>query len=336
MTISLIAALSATAQNADYMKMLESATRAPSGHNTQPWKFKLADNAIDVYPDLDDSLPVVDGGHRELYISLGCAVENLCLTANEIGYSAETNILQNDSGLYYIHIELTKTTTILDPLATQIERRQSNRSVYQSRIITSDTLQMLKSILPQNEIFCYFYANGEDTYQTLTDFVFCGNDIQMRDKAFKTELLDWIRFNKKQAVETKNGLMYSVMGSPSIPKWLGKPVVGSFLTPNAQNKSGKKKIASSSHFVLFTVKQNTPEVWILTGCALEQFLLKATELKIATAFLNQACEVNELSEELRKTLLINNEYPMLLLRIGYAAPMPYSLRKPINAVLIEQ
>jgi hypothetical protein len=125
------------------------------------------------------------------------------------------------------------------------------------------------------------------------------------------------------------------MGSPSIPKWLGKPVVGSFLTPNAQNKSDRKKMASSSHFVLFTVKQSTPESWILTGRILERFLLKTTALNIATAFLNQPCEAGALSEELRQTLLMNSEYPMLLLRIGYADPMPYSLRKPVSAVLIE-
>lgn len=74
------------AQSADYLKIIEYAIKAPSGHNTQPWKFKLMDNSIEIHPDFDCSLPVVDSNHRELYISLGCAAENLCLAANESGY----------------------------------------------------------------------------------------------------------------------------------------------------------------------------------------------------------------------------------------------------------
>ncbi|MDR2125987.1 MAG: hypothetical protein LBP63_04070, partial [Prevotellaceae bacterium] len=63
--------------NNDFVTMVSYAVKAPSGHNTQPWKFNIFDYSIEIVPDLTKALPAVDGNHRELFISLGCALENL-------------------------------------------------------------------------------------------------------------------------------------------------------------------------------------------------------------------------------------------------------------------
>ena len=63
----------------DFIQIASYASKAPSGHNTQPWKFHITDSTITVLPNLDVALPVVDRNNRELFISLGCAVENLCI-----------------------------------------------------------------------------------------------------------------------------------------------------------------------------------------------------------------------------------------------------------------
>ena len=65
-----------TLQN-DFHAMVEYASKAPSGHNTQPWFFTLGADAITITPDFSKRLPVVDPDDRELFISLGCAAENL-------------------------------------------------------------------------------------------------------------------------------------------------------------------------------------------------------------------------------------------------------------------
>ena len=75
--------------NTDFIQIASYASKAPSGHNTQPWKFHIADNTITVIPNFEVALPVVDGNNRELFISLGCAVENLCIAANHFGYTTQ-------------------------------------------------------------------------------------------------------------------------------------------------------------------------------------------------------------------------------------------------------
>lgn len=320
-----------------FTEMVGYAMKAPSGHNTQPWKFRLTDNAIDVYPDFNCSLPVVDENHRELYISLGAAVENLCIAMHEFGYHEDVSILTDDEGEYYVHVEFEKVEkTYSDPLFVQIAKRQTNRKVYAGRKLYGDTLKVLNGISLENDVHFYFYKNGEEEFNLLKEFIYRGNEAQMNDNDFKNELTSWIRLNKKQVELNRDGLTYAVMGSPSVPEWIGKPIMKHVLNPNTQNKSDEKKINSSSHLVLFTTSNNTPLEWIYLGRSLERFLLETTLLGVANAYLNQPCEVKALADEMRTKLSINGEYPTLLVRIGYASPMPYSPRKDISKLIIMQ
>ena len=315
----------------DFIQIASYASKAPSGHNTQPWKFHITDSTITVLPNLDVTLPVVDRNNRELFISLGCAIENLCIAASYFGYT--THIIE--CSIKAIILELTKNDlTIEDSLFHQIEKRQTNRNIYNGNKISDGILQQLQSIPKENGIQFYFTEINTPFANTITQYIMKGNEIQMADIAFKNELLSWMRFNKKQVEATHNGLSYLVFGNPPLPRILARPIVSLFLKPNAQNKSDRKKIDSSSHFVVCTTKQDTIEEWINLGRTLQRFLLKVTEIGISYAFLNQPCEVAALAFDLREKLPVNKEHPTLIMRIGYAKQIPYSPRKKIETLLV--
>lgn len=315
----------------DLIKIARYASKAPSGHNTQPWKFHITDDTITVVPNLEVALPVVDRNNRELYISLGCAVENLCIAASHFGYT--THIIE--CSIKAIILELIKNDlTIEDPLFLQIEKRQTNRHIYNGNKISDGILQQLQSIPKENDVQFYFTEIGTPFANTITEYIMKGNEIQMADIAFKNELLSWMRFNKKQVEATHNGLSYLVFGNPSLPGIIARPIVSLFLKPNVQNKSDRKKIDSSSQFVVCTTQQDTTKEWINLGRTLQRFLLKATESRISYAFLNQPCEVAALASDLREKLPVNKEYPTLIMRIGYAKQIPYSPRKEIETLLV--
>ncbi|AKA52974.1 nitroreductase [Bacteroides fragilis] len=315
----------------DFIQIASYASKAPSGHNTQPWKFHITDSTITVLPNLDVALPVVDRNNRELFISLGCAVENLCIAASYFGYT--THIIE--CSIEAIILELTKNAlTIEDSLFHQIEKRQTNRKIYNGNKISDGILQQLQSIPKENGIQFYFTEINTPFANTITQYIMKGNEIQMADIAFKNELLSWMRFNKKQVEATHNGLSYLVFGNPPLPRILARPIVSLFLKPNAQNKSDRKKIDSSSHFVVCATQRDTIEEWINLGRTLQRFLLKVTEIGISYAFLNQPCEVAALAFDLREKLPVNKEHPTLIMRIGYAKQIPYSPRKKIETLLV--
>ena len=316
--------------NPNFLEIIKYATKAPSGHNTQPWRFNLTENTISIKPNFEMALPVVDSDNRELYISLGCATENLLIATTHFGY--EAHIVQCDT--VEIKIELTKSNQVVkDNLFHQIERRQTNRIMYSGKKIDNEQLEKLQSISPSENLRMYFDEIGSPLADTFTHYIAKGNELQMSDKAFREELLSWMRFNGKQVKATGDGLSYKVFGNPALPRVIAKHIVRQFLKPNTQNKGDRKKIASSSHLVLFTTKHNTVKEWIDLGRLLQRFCLTATELGIASAYCNQPCEVISLANELQNNLPINGEYPTLLLRIGYADPIPYSPRKKIEVVI---
>ena len=207
-----LVALKGRAQDADYMTLIKAATQAPSGHNSQPWWFETSDHSIVISPNLDRALPAVDGQHRELFISLGCALENLCIKASELQY--QTNVTLSPEGV--ITIDLQKSEAVApDPLASVIEKRQTNRSMYDGKRIDPALLQSLVEQTGATGIFTF--ANSTPLFEKLTDAVLQGNTAQMSDPAFKNELLSWIRFNKKHSESTHDGLSYAVLGGLTYP-----------------------------------------------------------------------------------------------------------------------
>ena len=70
----------------DFIYMMEQAVKATSGHNTQPWLFRVQKDRLLILPDMSKSLPAVDPDIRELFFILGCATENLCIESEAKGY----------------------------------------------------------------------------------------------------------------------------------------------------------------------------------------------------------------------------------------------------------
>lgn len=318
--------------NSVFYKLVEFATKAPSGHNTQPWLFKVLNTAIEIHPDFSKALPVVDADHRELYVSLGCAAENLCVAASEFGFKSTVKIKKDKHT--YIQIQLKKEQIFKNVLFGEISKRQTNRSIYQNRIVTDEKLSVLQNLPVYEGIHIRYFSNGSHEFEILTEFILQGNTIQMNDSAFKDELLHWIRFNKFQTGKEQNGLTNTVMGIPSVPAFIGKPIVKSFFKPEKQNKTDLAKIHSSSHLALFTIEKNNPESWIQLGRVHERFLLEISHLGISASYLNQPCEVRSVATAMQEKLKLKNEHPVILVRLGYASPMPFSPRRSPEKVII--
>jgi len=319
------------AQNKDFIFLVEQAIKAPSGHNTQPWKFKIEDKAVIIYPNFDKALPVVDNNHRELFISLGCATENLCIAARHMKYLPKVSV--NSEGT--ITVDLVKSSEINDEsLFDEIAKRQTNRSKYNGKEVSDATLKSILEECKTTEASIYSWKKGSAPFDSLKEYVKEGNILQMENSLFTTELKSWIRFNKGQSDKTHDGLSYATFGAPNMPSFISKPIMNSFLNSKKQNKADMAKINSSSHLVMITSKENTIQGWINTGRCLEHFLLETTKAGIANAYINQPCEIPELQSKMRSVFPLNNEYPMILMRIGYAKPMAYSKRKDVSEVIL--
>jgi nitroreductase len=70
------------------LSLVQMAILAASPHNTQPWRFHVGGNRIDVFADRGRNLGTFDPFRREMRIGLGCAVQNIVLAAPAHGFTA--------------------------------------------------------------------------------------------------------------------------------------------------------------------------------------------------------------------------------------------------------
>lgn len=136
------------------MSIVHAAILAANAHDTQPWRFQIGSDRIDVYADADRHLGAMDPFRREMHLSVGCALENAVLIARSQGYAANLRIyagLLQEGGVRdadpAASISLARQPAEASPLAAAIPHRHTNRSPYQGdRGIPRDLLLQLSAL----------------------------------------------------------------------------------------------------------------------------------------------------------------------------------------------
>src|SRR5215472_11383437 len=72
--------------------LIATAARAPSVHNTQPWRFRVSDYVIELHADPGRKLRA-DRSGREMFISCGAALFGLRLAVRPLGYLPVVGLL---------------------------------------------------------------------------------------------------------------------------------------------------------------------------------------------------------------------------------------------------
>ena len=311
-------------------ELVRYATLAANGHNTQPWKFAVQDNAIEIHPDYSRELKSVDPNHRELWISLGCALENLLVAARASGFVAEVTYPDSAD---VIRVALTPDTPQSNPLFDAIPLRQNTRSEYDGQLIKTTDFDQVQPLPLEPGVSTHFITNPGGGLETVLEYVNQGNLSQYADPAFVDELIYWLRFNTKEALSSMDGLFSKCSGNPEVPRWLGQMFVGS-TKPQQQADIDAKKLRSSPAAVVIASEADDKTTWVRTGQVYERLALKTTSLNIKSAFLNQPIEVKEIRSQFQSALGLGKFLPQLLVRLGYAEAMPRSLRRPVEQVIM--
>jgi hypothetical protein len=311
-------------------ELVRYATLAPSSHNTQCWKFRIDERAIGIEPDFSRRCPAVDPDDHHLFVSLGCAAENLAQAALAHGLKAEAATASGAGG---ITLNLEPTRALASPLFQAIVERQSTRGEYDGKPLTADELRLLAQAGTGAGVRVMLMTERPAMDKVL-EYVASGNSAQMKDAAFVAELKDWIRFSADQAVTSGDGLYSAASGNPSLPPWLGRPLMNVFFTEKSENDKYANHVRSSAGVAIFVSEANDKAHWMETGRCYERFALQAAALGIRNALLNQPVEVVAIRPQFAAWLGVGALRPDLVVRFGRGPKMPQSLRRPVQAVLI--
>ena len=311
--------------------LLRYAVLAPSGHNTQPWNFKITDAGIEVYADYSRRLPVGDPNDRELLISIGAAIFNLRVAAAHFGF--ETSVLYGPADNEEMPVALVTLRETCDTeqqlrrLFPAIPRRHTSRNDFEPREIEPDALDGVCEAVESADSL--HFVVPRDRART-AELVEKADHLLMSDEKWRDELAAWVRPNE---TSSGDGISADAFGIPGPISALAPHLIRTIDAGTMRAKEDRQFVEHASGLIVVTGGDDTVSL-LRVGEALEYFLLTVTSLGVQYAFLNQVCQVPELRQELWDVVR-TTQPPQLLLRIGYGRtarrPMP---RRPLETVTV--
>lgn len=147
--------------------LLRYAVRAPSGHNTQPWRFHIADGRLHVYADRDRALPVVDPEDRELVMSCGAALAHLTVALRHFGYAGDVSPFPDPAirdqlatvGLGQAHTPRPGDHRLFEA----IDNRHTHRAAFETRPVPHQLLAQLTRAPHQPGATLHAFTGDEST-----------------------------------------------------------------------------------------------------------------------------------------------------------------------------
>lgn len=312
-------------------ELIRYATLAPSSHNTQCWRFELRRDRIAIEPDWSRRCPAVDPDDHHLFVSLGCATENLIQAARAHGFRSEARFDAAGGGTVTIALESARPEASV--LYEAIAIRQCTRGEYDGQSLPRHELHALEAA-GRGDGVRVVLLTGRPQVERVLEYVVEGNGVQLNDPSFMAELRRWIRFSDAEAVAKRDGLSTRASGNLAVPRWIGNAMLGVVLTPTSDGDRYAKFIRSSAGIAVFVSDANDKQHWVEAGRCFERFALHAAASNIRTAMLNQPVEVSTMRSRFAAALGLGSGRPDLVVRFGYGREMPRSLRRPVAAVIV--
>lgn len=302
------------------------AALAPSTHNTQPWRMRIHDGALELCFDDARWLSIIDPLRRQMIVSCGCALYNARIALRAAGFLDDTRLLPDPTRPELLAITrpgLPRAATDDDhALAAAIHRRGTYRRTFLDRPVAAEIAETLSraSRAERTQMFRLLPAQK----LRLAELVADADRRRFDDPRYRRELGRWLA----------PVLSWRRDGIPArqVPLIAGRRL----RSPELGQRSGAAdatRIREAPVIAVFATAADEPIDWLDCGQALEAVLLRATTLGLAASYLNQVLEIQDLAEavDLLFTPALNTQ---MILRLGYASTAGATApRRPLDDVL---
>jgi nitroreductase len=314
-------------------RIVELAVRAPSVHNTQPWRWRATGDSLELYADRSRQLPLSDPDGRNLVVSCGTALHHAVRASLALGWSADVARLP-DPGQPDLLARVELRTAGDAPgqprpehseVVATIEARRTDRRRFTSWPVPDETLVNLAEQATTAGIHAVAVLDLSRRFRA-ERIVTAARSRQSRDRLIAAEQQSWVDRGPSDGVPS------AVLPAerPAMSASPGRYPPGGAPDPGHD-------IEGSDGLVVLTAARDEPLSWLRAGEGLSALWLTATEESLSVVPLSQAIEDDVSRRELAEQVLDGFGTPIILVRIGWQqisrSELPATPRRPVDEVL---
>lgn len=330
-------------------KIIIAGTYAPSGDNSQPWRFEVEGNNISLFkqpkPQLDH--PRFNFKERGTYLALGAVLENMRIAALSQGFQANLTYGTSDNPDEPVAImKLQQSHDASNTLSPFVAARCTNRKLYSNKVLTTQQKNTIESVEKEKSVMVS-YIYDEKKIKKIANILSIADRVALEDHEIHDTFFSHLTWTKREEEDKHSGLYLETTELPKFIKfifrfikhWKIQQIVNALGFSRIAGFANAKTYEASACIALFSVSQLNREDMLDAGMAMENLWIKATSCGLAahpvTGLLYLGMRIAETNESglnkrheeiirnaydiLKEETGIKNETPVMLLRIGVSA-----------------
>ncbi|HWD21569.1 MAG TPA: hypothetical protein VG591_00400 [Burkholderiales bacterium] len=298
---------------------------APSTHNSQPWRFVVEGDAIDVFADPARALPAADRDRREMYLSVGCALETLLIAADYEGLGVRLAYFPVAADASYVcRVEIMpqgekRPNSAADLLHAVPRRHTSHRPFDASRPLAQRDLGLMARAVDGNEVAIHFLdaaAHGE-----LEQLLESAERTLFADPGYREELGRWVG--------------EGALGTTWLISKLGQFAVTQLPLARQVAQTEATWLKSAPVVALLSSRDDRRLFQVRAGQAYVRIALIGESREIRNQPFSAPLELPETRAALGDLFGIGARAPQHVFRLGYAEPeQARTARRPLGEVML--
>jgi nitroreductase len=318
-------------------RALESAVRAPSVYNSQPWRWRTSTTSVvDLFADPDRHLIAIDSDGRDLLLSCGAALHHLVVALARLGWSAQIARFPDPENIH--HLARIQPSTAVPPpdmaaLARAIPRRRTDRRRFSDEPVDEG----LRTILIEHAANCQTELHvvaGDAARQRLIAMITHSASLQRQQMGYAGELARWTGRYAGAGDGIESSTVASGIDHP------GEVPMRAFSQGRLAQSPHSFEHKDASVLMVLASSRDDRLGALRAGEATSAVLLAATNMGLATTPLSQPLEVAQTRAWISAHIVGPQLFPQLVLRVGWAQPGSPELaptpRRHLDHVLVKR
>ena len=277
------------------MSLVGAAILAANAHDSQPWAFLVAPGQIDLLAATERSIGAMDPLGREMYLSLGCALENLVLAARAHGYRTDVRLMPTAGDPTHVaSVALTPGRSEPSDLYAAIPLRHTNRAAYRTDRQVPPTLLEEIGLLADSPEVSVAWLSSDDDKARFSQLTIDATAAIIADAEQARDDFAWYRQDRADIERRRDGITMDAGGMGDIQRLLVR-----MLPPSSQatmqqgwlDATRGRQVSTAAAFGMITVRNATDQRQrLVAGRLLQRTHLYATTKGLVLQPLNQIFE----------------------------------------------